>query len=88
MPEKISWSAFVDVTAGPKLSVADVLEVQAYDKIQVRLEARATDVDVEIQPGGAGQVSLLMITSSIYDAVLTYSPAPAPPPSRWMRRCC
>jgi hypothetical protein len=74
MSEKISWSVFIDVSAGPKLAAKDLLEVEAYDKIAVRLEAGATDVDVEIQPGGAGQVSLLMIKSSIYDAGLTYSP--------------
>jgi hypothetical protein len=73
MAEKIKWAVHLDVAAGPKLSASDVLEVEAYDKVAVTLEAGAEDVDVELQPGGAGQVTLLMIRASKYDPDITFS---------------
>lgn len=74
MTEKIKWSAQIDIAAGPKLSIGDTLEVEAYDKVAFSLDADATDVKVDLQPGGAGQVQLLVIKASAYDAGLTFSP--------------
>ena len=34
MPEKISWTLNVQVVGGPKVSAADIMEVEAYDKIE------------------------------------------------------
>lgn len=65
MTEKINWSALVQVVGGPKLSASDTAVVEAYDKIRINIEA-GTDKEVEIQPGGEGQASLLMIVSSKY----------------------
>jgi len=74
MAETINWAVHIDVAAGPKLSASGANEFEAYDKVGVTLDAGATDVDVELQPGGAGQVTLLMIKASNYDPDLTYSP--------------
>jgi hypothetical protein len=73
MAEKIKWAVHIDVAAGPKLSATDVIEVEAYDKVGITLDAGAADVDVELQPGGAGQVTLLMIKASNYDPAITFS---------------
>jgi len=74
MVEKMSWSARVEVANGPRLSAADVLEIEAYDKVGITLAAGAADVDVDLQPAEAGQVVLLMIKTSARDPAITYSP--------------
>lgn len=74
MVETINWAVNIDVSAGPKLTASGASELEAYDKVGITLEAGAADVDVELQPGGAGQVTLLMIKASVYDAAITYSP--------------
>jgi hypothetical protein len=72
MPEKISVLLNVQVVGGPKISEAKTLDVQAYDKIDVTIADGAADEDVEIQPGGAGQVQFLLIRSDQYGDKLTY----------------
>jgi hypothetical protein len=72
--EKVIWAAHIDVAAGPKLAVGDTFEVEAYDKVKVALEDGATDVVVDLQPGGAGQVVLLVVSASAYDPPVTWSP--------------
>lgn len=72
--EKVTWAAHIDVSAGPKLSVGDTLEVEAYDKVRVTLEDGATGVVVDLQPGDAGQVVLLVVSASAYDPPVTWSP--------------
>lgn len=46
--------------------------MQAYDKIEVTITDGVTDEDVEIQPGGTGQVQFLLIRSDQYGDKLTY----------------
>ena len=72
MPEKINWTLNVQVAGGPKLFASSTLTLDAYDKIQVGIEAGATDKKVEVQPGGAGHVQFLLITSDPYGEGLTY----------------
>ncbi len=72
MPEKINWTLNVQVVGGPKLSASSTLALDAYDKIQVGIEAGAADKKVEVQPGGAGHVRFLLITSDPYGEELTY----------------
>jgi hypothetical protein len=72
MSQKINWTLTVQVAGGPKLAASQEITVDAYDKIDVTVPSGATDHDVEIQPGGAGQVKLLLISSDQYDADLTY----------------
>jgi len=73
LPEKISWTVNVQIQAGPKASVTGSTEVDAYDKLAVTLDAGAADVDVDVQPGAAGQVRFLMIHASAYSEDVTYS---------------
>lgn len=76
MPEKINWLLNVQVTEGPKISESKEVQVEAYDKIDVTVPAKAAGpgtATVDVQPGGAGQVKFLLITSSIYDDTLTYT---------------
>jgi hypothetical protein len=71
MSEKITWSLNVQVAGGPKIVASKTVEVDAYDMIQVSVEAGANGVKVDVQPGDG--VQLLLISSDQYGADLTYS---------------
>lgn len=77
MAEKISWTLNVQVVGGPKISASKTMTVDAYDKIEVVIpggdDTTPGAATVEVQPGGSGQVQFMLITSSVYDAKLTYS---------------
>lgn len=68
MTESINWSLNVQVIGGPKVMVSDTKEIEAYDKIEVTIEADTTDKEVEIQPGGADKVQFLLIKSDTYSS--------------------
>jgi hypothetical protein len=68
MPEKINWTLNVQVVGGPKVAASDVLEVDAYDKIEAVIPAGAS-ATVNVQPSGGAQ--FLLITASSYEN-LTY----------------
>lgn len=72
MPEKINLTLNVQVVGGPRISASKTITVDAYDKIEVVIPDGATDEDIEVQPGGAGQVQFLLISSDQYGADLTY----------------
>lgn len=72
MTESINWSLNAQVSGGPKVMASDTKEIEAYDKIEVTIEAETTDKQVEIQPGGAGRVQFLLIKSDTYSEDLTY----------------
>jgi hypothetical protein len=76
MPEMISWTLNVQVVGGPKLSASRTIEVEAYDMIKVVVpggdNTTPGTATVDVQPGGTDQVKFLMISSSVYDAKLTY----------------
>jgi hypothetical protein len=75
MPETINWTLNLQVPLGPRVAQSGALTVEAYDKVNLTLEAGATDVDVDVQPAStAGQVTFVAITASVYDELLTYSP--------------
>ncbi|MGP8330466.1 MAG: hypothetical protein ACT6FF_09155 [Methanosarcinaceae archaeon] len=76
MSTKIKWMLDVQVENGPKISVVQQEDVEAYDKIEVNIPAKnggAGSATVEVQPGGAGQVKLLLIKSSQYSSDLTFT---------------
>jgi hypothetical protein len=77
MNEKINWMVNVQVVGGPRISAAENLSVEAYDKIQVDVpggdNAQPGIATVQVQPGGAAQVRFLAIASSHYDPALTYT---------------
>lgn len=72
MPENISWTLTVLVGSGLKTSVSQTITVGAYDVIDVSVVDGAADKVVEVQPGGAGQVQLLLITADEYGDNLSY----------------
>ena len=61
MSEKLSIQVNVKAESGPGISVAEIIEVDAYDKIDVDIEAGASDFEVQLQPGVAAQVQLLAV---------------------------
>ena len=71
MPNNISGVLTIRIVDGPQVSVPYQLEVEAYDKIDIELPAtNPSTATVKIQPGD--QAQLLLITSSLYNADLTY----------------
>lgn len=75
MPETINWSVTFEAVLGPRIAASGSQVVDAYDKVSVELAGNATDVDVDLQPSGAGgDVELLVLTSSAYDVDVTLSP--------------
>jgi len=72
MGTKIKSTMQVEVTGAATIARTHALEVEAYDKIEITVPAGAGGVDVDVQPGGAGQVQLLLITASDYGAGVEY----------------
>jgi hypothetical protein len=79
MSQSLSWSLNVAVVNGPQFTEAQTITFDAYDKIDVVVPAAATGnnpppgvATVEVQPGGAGQVQFLLLTSSVYNPLLTF----------------
>jgi hypothetical protein len=73
MPVKVNWVVNVQVVDGPKLPAADSLELEAYDFIKVDIEAGASEVEVEVQPGSSTGVQLLMVRAAKFSDELSYS---------------
>lgn len=65
MTEKIIITANIGVQNGPSISVNRVMEVQAYEMINVDIETAATEV-VKLPSTVAGEMLLLAITSNWY----------------------
>jgi hypothetical protein len=75
MPTNIAWKLTLDVPSGPQLSRASAVEVDAVDRIAVTIpdtSAAPAATTVEVQPGAAGRVKLLMITASKYGPDVEY----------------
>jgi len=70
----INLALNVQVVGGPTVLISKSKSVQAYDKIEVVIEA-GSEKSVDVQPGAADKVSFLLIKSSVYSSeqsVLTY----------------
>ena len=72
MTEQIKWNINAQAVGGPKILASDTIEIEAYDKIDVTVEAESVDKEVQILPGEAGQVQFLLIKSDHYGDALTY----------------
>lgn len=70
MSQKIYVTLDVKVELGPRISVAEILELDAYDEIDVVVKAGDVDVEVQLQPGEAELVKLLLVKAD--QAGLTY----------------
>jgi hypothetical protein len=73
MPETIVLTINADVAAGPKLKETRTLSIDAYDKISVIVPNGTSDLDVELQPGAAGSIQLLVVKSNVYGEDLSYT---------------
>ncbi|KXU84626.1 hypothetical protein CR51_41495 [Caballeronia megalochromosomata] len=72
MPEALNWNISVNVTGGPQLSSAAALEVDAYDKLEVKLASDNAPHTVKMGPGTWADVSLVLIMPSQFGDALTY----------------
>ena len=68
----INLALNVQVVGGPKVLISKSQSVEAYDKIEVAIEADGAKKSVEVQPGSADDVSFLLIKSSVYSSDLKY----------------
>jgi hypothetical protein len=71
MPVSIDLTLNMQVAKGPNMALSSHLEVDAYDKIEVTIDA-AAKATVELQPGGVDQVRFLLMRSTEYGDTLTY----------------
>ena len=69
MPEKINWTISAKVVGGPQINLSQALEIEAYDKIQVKIANGDTDKEIEVQPGGVDKVCFLLVSSDKYNDV-------------------
>jgi len=60
----------IQVTNGPQINVNRSREIEAFDKVDVSLAGGAT-ITVDLQPGKADHIALLLIKSSKYDKKIT-----------------
>jgi hypothetical protein len=76
MSQTIQWAVNVQVVDGPQDLFTQVISVEAYDRIDVTVPAKAGStpgtVTVKLQPGGAGSVLFLSAITDLYDTNLTY----------------
>jgi hypothetical protein len=74
--EKITYAVTVKVVGGPTIPLAGALDVDAYEKLDVTVPARAGGADgtadVAVAPGNLDAVRVLIITSSIEDGKLSF----------------
>ena len=71
MPKNITWKSQTSITGGPSASSSQSIPIEAYDEIEVELVDGDTDEEVEVQPGGTGQVRFLQIASTVYGSTMT-----------------
>jgi hypothetical protein len=71
MAEQLIWNVTVTATGGPQLTHSGVVEVEAYDKINIQVPAGGDRV-VDLGPGSAGRISCLAIVPTEPSATLTY----------------
>lgn len=68
----VNFALSLQVQGGPQISVANPVTVEAYDLTKIALDPDSAEHQVQIQPGGAASVSVLLIKSSRYAPEITY----------------
>lgn len=68
----INWALNLQIVDGPSLVISKSKVVEAYDKIEVTIAPGSSKQAIEIQPGSADHLNLLLIKSSVYDPKLSY----------------
>jgi hypothetical protein len=85
MPTNITWKLELLVPAGPQVSYANAVEVDAVDRIAVSIPdttGAPAATNVEVQPGAAGKVKMLLIRASTYGTTVEYQVHDAAAPKR------
>lgn len=75
MPTNISWKLNLEIQSGPNIIVTNAVQADAYDRVEVKVPdstTAPTATTVDVQPGAAGKVKLLLIRSSKYGDNLKY----------------
>lgn len=73
MNEKIAVTVNIGIQNGPSISLNRMVEVDAYEKINVSIKNGDTDKPVDLWPSDKdGQVVLLAIVSNWYGDTITY----------------
>jgi len=75
MPTNIIWKLNVEVQAGPKVIESRTIQVDAFDRIEVAVPdttGSPDETEIDIQPGGPGNIKLLLIRSTAYGDNLKY----------------
>lgn len=71
MTKQISWTYNVEVVGGSRISESKTISAEAVDEIGLNIDPQQTR-EIDIQPGGAGQVQFLLIRSDRYGDQVTY----------------
>jgi hypothetical protein len=71
MAHQVQWTTNLQITGGPTFSLPGSVSVDAYDHIEVSVKKGQSSAKVDL-PGQAGQVLLVLITSSTFDNI-TYT---------------
>jgi hypothetical protein len=85
MATNISWKLNLEIQSGPNIIVTNVVQADAYDRIEVKVPDSTpapTATTVDVQPGAAGKVKLLLIRSSKYGNNLKYNVHDSTTPER------
>lgn len=73
MPSTLSWTINVHMSGAPAISASRAAAtLEGYDHVQVVVEPDGKEKTVEVQPGPADRVSLLLISSSHYGKELSF----------------
>lgn len=75
MPTNISWKLSLEIQSGPNIIVTNAVQADAYDRIEVNVPdttSAPTPTTVDVQPGIAGKIKLLLIRSTKYGNNLKY----------------
>jgi len=73
MNENIAVTVKIDIQNGPNISLNRIVEVDAYEKINVSIKNEDADKVVDLWPSdNEGEVVLLAITSNWYGDTITY----------------
>jgi hypothetical protein len=70
---KVTFTIGAQITGGPQLSAPRTRDVEGYDKLDILLPPNTADKTVDLQPGAADKLVLLMIKSDLYGKEITFT---------------
>lgn len=72
MPHTIKVRMTITVDGGPQVAASRVLEVDAYDTLDVVIPNDGNAHSVEVQPDDGDQLRLVLLSASSYDPLVTW----------------